>query len=34
VRWPGARQAKLAAELSRLARLIGVSDISWESGRD
>ena len=31
-RWPAARQDKLAAELARLARLIGVSDIIWECG--
>lgn len=33
VRWPDARQAKLAAELARLARLIGVSDISSQCDR-
>ena len=30
VRWPVARQARLNAELARLARLIGVSDVVWE----
>ena len=30
VRWPEVRQAKLTAELTRLARLIGVSDVLWE----
>ena len=30
VRWPAGRQEKLAAELARLARLIGVDDILWE----
>lgn len=30
VLWPASRQDKLAAELVRLARLIGVSDIIWE----
>ncbi len=32
-RWSAARQAKLDAELTRLARLIGVSDILWECDR-
>jgi uncharacterized protein YcaQ len=31
--WSAGRYEKLAAELSRLARLIGVSDIVWECGR-
>ncbi|CAO1651204.1 winged helix-turn-helix domain-containing protein [Parasphingorhabdus sp. NYA22] len=30
VRWSATRQNRLAAELSRLARLIGVSDVFWE----
>ncbi len=30
VRWPGARLARLNAELARLARLIGASHILWE----
>jgi uncharacterized protein YcaQ len=33
VRWPDARHEKLAAELARLARLIGVNDILWECDR-
>ncbi len=33
IRWSTARQAKLSAELSRLARLIGVSDVLWECSR-
>jgi len=31
--WPVGRQTKLAAELARLARLIGVSDVIWECDR-
>ena len=31
--WSTGRQRKLAAELSRLARLIGVSDVQWECDR-
>ena len=30
VRWTAARQGKLAAELARLARLIGVGEVLWE----
>lgn len=30
IAWPAARQARLAAELARLARLIGVSEVLWE----
>ena len=30
VRWSTGRRARLAAELARLARLIGVSHIIWE----
>ncbi|WP_417613171.1 winged helix-turn-helix domain-containing protein [Parasphingorhabdus sp.] len=30
VRWTAARQSRLAAELARLARLIGVSEVLWE----
>ncbi len=33
VRWTTGRQAKLGAELARLARLIGVSDITWDCDR-
>jgi len=33
VSWPVGRKTKLAAELARLARLIGVSDIIWECDR-
>ena len=32
-RWTTVRQAKLDAELARLARLIGVSDIAWDCDR-
>jgi uncharacterized protein YcaQ len=30
IAWPAVRQARLAAELARLARLIGLSDVLWE----
>ncbi|WP_417622573.1 winged helix-turn-helix domain-containing protein [Parasphingorhabdus sp.] len=33
VGWSGERREKLAAELARLARLIGVGDILWECAR-
>jgi len=33
VSWPAARQARLAAELTRLARLIGVVNVLWECRR-
>ena len=33
IAWPAPRQAKLAAELERLGRLIGVSGILWECDR-
>tara|TARA_R110002124_G_scaffold1372_2_gene7966 strand:- start:10782 stop:11957 length:1176 start_codon:yes stop_codon:yes gene_type:complete len=33
VAWPEGRHQKLAAELARLARLIGVSDVLWECAR-
>tara|TARA_R110000824_G_scaffold3839_6_gene18354 strand:- start:10264 stop:11433 length:1170 start_codon:yes stop_codon:yes gene_type:complete len=33
MRWPAARHDKLAAELTRLSRLIGVADIIWECDR-
>jgi uncharacterized protein YcaQ len=33
IAWPAVRQEKLAAELGRLGRLIGVSEILWECDR-
>jgi len=33
IAWPAGRQEKLAAELGRLGRLIGVSEILWECDR-
>jgi len=29
VKWTGLRQAKLEAELGRLARFVGVRDVVW-----
>ena len=33
IAWPAGRQAKLRAELGRLGRLIGASEILWECDR-
>ncbi|MEO0981362.1 MAG: crosslink repair DNA glycosylase YcaQ family protein [Pseudomonadota bacterium] len=32
VRWTAARQAKLDAELERMARFVGVADVAWADG--